>query len=203
MDGICLTEVENEIQEGKKALTEEDLEEIAEIERGDTVSTEEESQEEESIQDGFVGVTFGDVGTTTLQCNVCNPVDKGEYIELHHPTADRVLGQIEKVERKTDLSVDKAIELSNGERIGIDETIIATINIIGYRDERGLLKLPGNPFRAGEKIYLAKEDLIRDVIGLKEDENGAFIGKLRGHDIEVKLDINSIAQKHLSVLAKT
>ncbi|MFW6038752.1 MAG: ATP-binding protein [Candidatus Saliniplasma sp.] len=203
MDGICLTEVENEIQEGKKALTEEDLEEIAEIERGDTVSTEEESQEEESIQDGFVGVTFGDVGTTTLQCNVCNPVDKGEYIELHHPTADRVLGQIEKVERKTDLSVDKAIELSNGERIDIDETIIATINIIGYRDERGLLKLPGNPFRAGEKIYLAKEDLIRDVIGLKEDENGAFIGKLRGHDIEVKLDINSIAQKHLSVLAKT
>ncbi len=29
------------------------------------------------------------------------------------------------------------------------------------------------------------------------------MGKLRGHDIEVNLNINSIAQKHLSVLAKT
>ncbi|MFW6040994.1 MAG: ATP-binding protein [Thermoplasmatota archaeon] len=190
MDGICLTEIEEEMED-KKTLTDE------------TELNIEEDMDEEVNSFGFVGVTFGDVGTTSLQCNVCNPVDKGEYVKIDHPTAGMVLGQIEKIERKTDLSVDKARNLSNGEQVDIDETVIAHINIIGYRDQRGLLKVPGNPFRAGEEIYLADEKLIREVLGLKKDDTGAYIGKLRGHDIQVNLNINSIAQKHLSVLAKT
>lgn len=191
--------MENELTEETSTLTEEHR---YEAER-DQVSEKASDAGADPPSEDLVGVTFGDVGTTSLECNVSQPVDKGEYVKIEHPTAGDVLGQIEKIERKTDLSVDKADELSNGEDVDIDETVIAHINIIGYRDERGLLKVPGNPFRAGEEIKLADEGIIRDVLGLQEDEAGAFIGKLRGHDIEVNLNINSIAQKHLSVLAKT
>ena len=64
--------------------------------------------------------------------------------------------------------------------------------------------MPRTPFKAGEFIFRAEDELIRDVIGLKEDrETGAYIGLLSGHDIKVYVDINSMVQKHLSVLAKT
>ncbi|MFO8110354.1 MAG: ATP-binding protein [Thermoplasmata archaeon] len=184
MDGICLTDLEEPesgLEEAQKS------ENIRDKESKDTV----------------VGITFGDVGITSLKCNVCRPIDKGEYVMMAHPTADLVLGQVESVERKTNVSAEMAMELSMGEDVEIEETVIANIKVIGFRDNRSLLKTPGNPFRAGEKIYIAKDKLIKDVLGLKNDDSGAYVGKLRGHDIEVKLNINTMAQKHLSVLAKT
>ncbi|MBS3817720.1 MAG: ATP-binding protein [Candidatus Thermoplasmatota archaeon] len=167
--------------------------------------TEDESEPpaEDTQSYGRVGVTFGDVGTTSLKFNVSSPVNKGEYIQIAHPNIGWVLGQIDKIERQSDLSVDKAEELNDGKEVDIDDTVIAKVNIIGYRDEKDLLRVPGNPFRAGEPVYLAEEELIREVLGLKEDKEGAYIGKLRGHDIRVSMNINTIAQKHLSVLAKT
>ena len=33
--------------------------------------------------------------------------------------------------------------------------------------------------------------------------DGAFVGKLNGHNIDIYLDINSMVQKHISILAKT
>ncbi len=182
MDGMCLTELEEKEPEEQEALVEE-------YPIGSSTQV--------------VGITFGDVGTTNLKCNVCTPVDKGEYVQINHPSCGWVLGQVDKIERKTDVSMDKARDISKGEEVEIDETVIAYINVIGYRDHRNILKIPGNPFRAGEKIVLADEELIRAVLGLKDDDKGAYLGKLRGHDIPVNLNINSIAQKHLSVLAKT
>ncbi|MFW6375972.1 MAG: ATP-binding protein [Thermoplasmatota archaeon] len=175
MDGISLTDVEDD----DDALT------------------------EDSENYGRVGVTFGDVGTTELECNICSPVDKGEYVQMEHPTVGWVLGQIDSIERKTDVSIDKAIQITKGEEVDIEDTLVAKINVIGYRDENGLLKIPGSPFKAGENIYLADEKLIRDVMGLHEDQKGAYVGKLRGHDIKVNMNINAMAQKHISVLAKT
>lgn len=152
---------------------------------------------------GQVGVTFGDVGRTSLKFNVASPVEKGEYVQLSHPNVGWVLGQIDKIERQSDLSVDKARELNHGKDVEIDDTVIATVNVIGYRDNDDLLRVPGNPFRAGEPVYLAEEKLIREVLGLKDSKEGAYIGKVRGHDIKVNMNINAIAQKHISILAKT
>ncbi len=165
--------------------------------------TEHQERKDDSNGGGLVGITFGDVGTTMLQCNICTPADKGEYVMIEHSTAGTVLGRVDSIERRTNVSIEKAMELSEGKDVEIEESMIGHIHIIGYRDQRGLLKLPSNPFRAGEKIYFAQEKLIRDVLGLKNDDTGAYIGKLSGHDIPVNLNINSIAQKHLSVLAKT
>ncbi len=60
------------------------------------------------------------------------------------------------------------------------------------------------PFNAGSGIIRADEDLIRQVLGLNAaKENGAYIGLLKGHDLKVYLNVDSLVQKHICVLAKT
>ncbi len=158
----------------------------------------------DSISGNVVGIVYGDVGTSELKCSVTAPLEKGEYVQIPHQTCGKVLGQVDNMERKTDLSLDKAIQMSKGETMDIEEKELAMVNVIGYRDERGLLQTPKVPFKAGTPITLANDKLITKVIGIKHNEKtGAYIGLLNGHDVPIQLDINEMVQKHVSILAKT
>jgi len=153
---------------------------------------------------GFVGIIYGDVGSTSFKCSVVYPLERNEYVQVNHDSCGMVLGRVDEIERKTDLSLERAQQLSEGESVNIEEKVSATISIIGYRDDRNLLQVPRIPFRAGEVVYRAEESLIKKVVGLREDrEKGAYIGLLSGHTIPIYVDINSMVQKHVSVLAKT
>jgi hypothetical protein len=115
-----------------------------------------------------------------------------------------VLGQVVDVQRKTDLTIEKAKKISEGMSIDIDEMVAATVNIVGFRDDRGLLQVPRSPFKAGDMVFRARDELIKDSIGLKEHtKTGAYLGYLFGHDIRIEVDINAMVQKHVSILAKT
>ncbi len=151
-----------------------------------------------------IGMIYGDIGTTNFKCSVLAPVEKNEFVQVNHESCGTVLGRVDQIERKTDLSIEKAHLLAKGEHIQIEEMVSASIAIVGYRDERNLLQAPRTPFKAGEVVEKASESLIRKVVGLKEDRKaGAYIGMLRGHDVPVYLDINGLIQKHVSILAKT
>ncbi len=151
-----------------------------------------------------VGIIYGDVGTASFNLSVINNVEKMEYIQVHHDVDGWVLGQVMDMQRKTDLSLDRAKMISQGEDILIHEKVTAFVNVVGYRDERGLLQMPRTPFKAGLPAYKAKDEIIKKVIGLKEHTpTGAYLGLLFGHDIRVEMDINSMVQKHVSILAKT
>ncbi|MBI5000313.1 MAG: ATP-binding protein [Euryarchaeota archaeon] len=151
-----------------------------------------------------VGVIYGDVTTSEFKCAVNAPLERMEYVQVFHETCGPVLCQATSVERHTNLSIDKAQKIANGEQVSIEEKVSATISVIGYRDERNIMQCPQTPVKAGETIHRADEDLIRKVVGLKSDQKvGAYIGLLNGHDIPIYLDINTLVQKHLSVLSKT
>ena len=165
-----------------------------------------EFESESSVPSGLVsvGIIYGDVGTTQFKCNITGHIEQTDYVQMRHENVGWVLGQVDTINRKTDLSLEKAQEMAEGREMDIKELVFAAINVIGYRDERGLLQVPRTPFKAGEIVYRASEELIRDVVGLKDDpEKGAYIGLLNGHNIKIYLDINNIVQKHMSVLAKT
>lgn len=175
---------------------------------GDAMNQPSEAHDEEIgnkyDKSGIVGIIYGDVGTSDLKCSVTAPLEKGEYVQIPHDSAGMVLGQIDSMERKTNLSDDKALLLSQGEMLDIKEKVLARISILGYRDERGLLQTPKVPFKAGSPVMHATEDLIIKVIGIKhDDKTGAYIGMLMGHDIQIQLDINDMVSKHVSILAKT
>jgi DNA helicase HerA-like ATPase len=151
-----------------------------------------------------VGIIYGDVGTSSFNLSVTGNLEKMEYVQVEHDSDGWVLGQVSDMQRKTDLSLDRARMMSQGEDVAIHEKVTAHIDIIGYRDPRGLLQVPRTPFKAGHPVYRAKDEVIKRVIGLKENTpTGAYIGMLFGHDIRVEMDINSMVQKHVSILAKT
>lgn len=151
-----------------------------------------------------LGIIYGDVGTSSFNVSVTGDLEKLEYVQMEHDSDGWVLGQVADMQRKTDLSLEKAISISEGEEVAIHEKVTAHIDVVGYRDERGLLQVPRTPFKAGQPVYKAKDEVIRKIIGLKEDTpTGAYVGMLFGHDIRVEMDINSMVQKHVSILAKT
>ncbi len=151
-----------------------------------------------------VGIIYGNVGATSFNLRVLGDLQKMDYVQVMHPSHGWVLGQVAEMERKTDLTLERAKQLSEGMDVDIDEIVIAKISILGYRDERNLLQVPRSPFKAGGMVYHAKDELIKEVIGLRENTpTGAYLGKLFGYDIKVEVDINAMVQKHVSILAKT
>lgn len=206
---------------GKAALPEEEGEEIVEEEVLDdnvedvgtpdeVVVHRERKPSEHTLEDekyghlDGVGIIYGNVGATSFHLRVLGDLQKMDYVQVVHQSHGWVLGQVSDMERKTDLTLDRAKKLSEGMDVEIDEIVIAQISILGYRDERKLLQVPRSPFKAGDMVYRAKDQLIKEVIGLKENTpTGAYLGKLFGYDINVEVDINAMVQKHVSILAKT
>jgi len=157
-------------------------------------------------QDGLkhVGIIFGNVGTCDFLFRVFGEIETMEYVQVEHQHEGWVLGRVSSMERKTNLSLDRAKKIEDGEDVEIAEEVIARLDIVGFRDDRGLLQVPRTPFRAGDHVYKATDSLIKDVIGLKENmDTGAYVGLLFGHDIRVEVDINAMVQKHVCILAKT
>ena len=170
----------------------------------DEMSMESEESGEESQHTDAVGIIFGNVGSNEFRFLVAGHVEKTDYVKVRHDDCGWVLGQVMTIERKTDLSMERASLLLEGGDVKIDEKIPALVRVVGYRDDRNILQVPRTPFRAGAPVFKADDALIKNIIGLKDyTETGAYIGLLKGHDIRVEIDINSMVQKHLSVLAKT
>jgi len=151
-----------------------------------------------------VAIVYGNVGTLNFNCGVTNPLEKMEYVQVKHDLDGWVLGQVAEVENKTNLTIDGAVGMKDGTPVVIEEKQAAAISVIGYRDDRHLLQVPRTPLKAGSIVYRAKEELIKSVIGIKENnEAGAYIGLLSGHNVRIELDINVMVQKHVCILSKT
>ncbi|MCD6370315.1 MAG: ATP-binding protein [Thermoplasmata archaeon] len=160
-------------------------------------------KEKESLR--RVGIIYGEVGTTQFTFSVTGNVEQGDYVQVLHEKFGWVLGHVDEIKRKTNLSVEKAREIVFGKDMDVKEVLSATVVVIGYRDSKGLLQYPRIPFRVGTMVYLAQDSFIKKVIGIKEIKNtGAYIGRLyRYRSIPIYLDINAMVQKHVSILAKT
>ncbi|MFP4654820.1 MAG: helicase HerA domain-containing protein [Methanohalobium sp.] len=152
---------------------------------------------------GSVGVIFGETGTLEFKFLVSEsaPVHRGEYVKAWHESDGWVLAQVILIKRYSEKYTLK--EAKNGLRKDKSgDNIVAEATVIGNRDNSGLLRAPTIPFSPGDPIYKADNELINSVLGLsgKKDMN---IGLLEGTDIPVNLSVNSLVQRHCSILAKT
>ncbi len=136
---------------------------------------------------GSVGVIFGETGSHTFKFAVTDPaLKRTDYVKVWHATDGWVLGQVLSMTRSAADNKDR---------------IVAAVMVIGARDPQGLLRAPMTPFRPGDRVYEAEEDLIVNTLGLSE--GGAYLGFLDGTDIPVTVDRNKLIQKHCSILAMT
>lgn len=153
-----------------------------------------------------IGAVFGTVGSSSFRIAVSDAeLRRNDYVKCEHPQCGWVLGQVTDLQRESDVSYEKASRMLSGEQVTVQEKVIASVEMAGYRDKGGILKTPDTPLPAGSLIYRADSQIIKNVLGLdKRSKGNAYVGLLKGHDdIRVYLDINKLVSNHVSILAKT
>ena len=99
-----------------------------------------------------------------------------------------------------------SLEILPGAQI-TGETLFGTIQLVGYRDALGQIKIPRRPLNPGEKIHGVDYDFLAKFY--KFDENTSInIGNLIGYEkgeniVPVYIDVNKLVTEHLAILAMT
>jgi hypothetical protein len=162
---------------------------------------------------GSVGIISGETGSFGFNFLISDStaVHRGEYVKAWHESDGWVLCQVLSIKRSSDVannkhSFDEAKkvfeELKKESKTNKrSDRIVAEATVIGSRDPSGLLRSPKTPFSPGDDVFPADNDLISSSLGLSGNE--MYIGMLDGTDIPVHLSVNSLVQKHVSILAKT
>ncbi|HIK00893.1 TPA: ATP-binding protein [archaeon] len=132
-------------------------------------------------------------------------VRKGQFVELETDEG-RLVGRIEDIfkanryfERAESVrEYEKNKDMSSIFPVDRWEFTVARAKPLGIMANPGTLK-PSFPPSPGEKVFLASEDVLPKFLGL--DENGINLGTIEHHDIEVKINLTKLLQKHLAILA--
>jgi DNA helicase HerA-like ATPase len=152
-----------------------------------------------SIVKGTVGTIVGETNPLAFKFLIDKEVGRGTYIKAKAEGKDWILAQVEDIKRSN--SAYSVNQLSDASRnYDSREMMIAEARVIGV-GSNGRLRLPTSPAKPGDPVYVADEKLIKATLGLAKGD--MYIGLLRGYDIRVELDANTLVQKHCSVLAKT
>jgi hypothetical protein len=155
----------------------------------------------------IVGMIFGEVGYGDFNFIVSKEsnLQKGQYVKVNHEVYGWVLSQVVSISRFNERYTLNAITGTTIPREDITvEHTVANAKVIGYLDEKGMLKAPKMPFKPGEKVYEADSGIITRSLNLGS-KSGVYLGLLEGHSqsIPVYFNVNKLVQKHICVLAKT
>ncbi|MCK4928240.1 MAG: ATP-binding protein [Methanosarcinales archaeon] len=152
-----------------------------------------------------IGIIFGKTGTHDFRFAVPNSseVKRTDYVKVWHEKDGWTLAQVTSMTRSSDdFKLDEAADLAGGAKVeSPNSNLVADATVIGSRGDDGLLRSPRTPFIPGDKVFTADHQLIRSTLGLSHGD--VYMGLLEGHEIKVSLDMNSLIQKHCSILAKT
>lgn len=151
-----------------------------------------------------VGIIYGNVSSTAFEIAVSDPqLKRLDYVEVE-AEGHRVLAMVDAVVRRSNLSYEDALAIPEGVSADQEDQLSAAVRVIGYKDPQGRVQTPRSPFRVGIPVYLAEERLITLILGLENaPDEGAYLGFVKGSRVPVTLSMDTLAQKHLSVLAKT
>jgi DNA helicase HerA-like ATPase len=141
----------------------------------------------------------GETNSLSFKFLIEREVGRGAYVKAKAEGRDWVLAQVEDIKRS---NTAYNLNLLNGHSRDFQarERMIAETRVIGVGFE-GRLHLPTSPARPGEQVFIADEKLIKASLGLSKGD--MYIGLLKGYDLRVELDANTLVQKHCSILAKT
>lgn len=74
--------------------------------------------------------------------------------------------------------------------------VLGLMNKVGDKYKHWRVSLPPSP---GAKVLAADEQMLNDFIGFQPD--GLMLGKLQNHDVQAKVSMTRLLQKHLAILA--
>lgn len=152
-----------------------------------------------------VGVVFGNVSSNSFKCILTDlSIREMDHIEVHHPVEGWVLGSIDDIELRSDISKDDAFLHMMGRGKNATYRRIATVKMIGQRDKDDRLRRPLTPILPSSKVYKPDDGEVQTILGLHlSRKDGAYIGKLLNTEIDVVLDPFKLVQNHVSIIAKS
>jgi hypothetical protein len=132
------------------------------------------------------------------------PVRKGQLVQLQTEEG-LLIARVEEV-IKTNRYFIEAETVSEYERSGnpLDEVfpvsnwecLVAKARPLGvWHDEYSRVTFPPSP---GQKVFKVNEEVLERFFGF--DEKGVKLGKLEFHNVEAKLNVTRLFQKHLAIL---
>lgn len=170
--------------------------------------------------DKYIGKLIGNTGNPNdLKIALENSFSakRGEFVKIKHTELENegeayVLGRIVSISRNNILYNSNmgeglsSLEILPGAQI-TGETLFGTIQLVGYRDALGQIKIPRRPLNPGAKVYGVDYNFLSKFY--KFDENASInIGNLIGYEkgeniVPVYIDVNKLVTEHLGVLAMT
>lgn len=170
--------------------------------------------------DKYIGKLIGNTGNPNdLKIALENSFSakRGEFVKIKHKESELegdtyVLGRIVSVSRSNILYNSNmgeglsSLEILPGAQV-TGETLFGTIELVGYRDSAGQIKIPRRALNPGEKVYGVDYGFLSKFY--KFDENTSInIGNLIGYEkgdniVPVYLDVNKLVTEHLAILAMT
>ncbi len=177
------------------------------------------------VVDKYIGKLIGNTGNPNdLKIALENSFSakRGEFVKIKHRESEEdggdtyVLGRIVSISRSNILYNSNmggegglsSLEILPGAQVTGGETLFGTIELVGYRDNYGQIKVPRRPLNpGGEKVYGVDYEFLSKFY--KFDENTSInIGNLIGYDkgsniVPVYLNVNKLVTEHLAVLAMT
>ncbi|MFP3949527.1 MAG: helicase HerA domain-containing protein [Candidatus Micrarchaeia archaeon] len=138
-----------------------------------------------------------------------SPVKKGQFIQTTSEEgiifgyvseitrANRYFERAESVaeyERETPISTHFPIK--SWEYAIAEVRVLGRMRKLGDKYIQSRVSLPPSP---GTKVIEADEGMLKDFVGFVP--NGLLFGKLQNHEVEAKIDMTRLLQKHLAILA--
>ena len=170
--------------------------------------------------DKYIGKLIGNTGNPNdikIALENSFSAKRGEFVKIRHQETENeaetyVLGRIVSVSRNNILFNSNMgeglsqLDILPGAQI-TGETLFGTIELVGFRDSAGQIKIPRRALNPGEKVYGVDYNFLSGFY--KFDENTSIhIGNLIGYEkgdniVPVYLDVNKLVTEHLAILAMT
>src|SRR5919197_512555 len=159
-----------------------------------------------------LGIVVGPTKPDQITFEARRPVSLGEYVMILSSEQEKILGVIESSSIKSDALSDdisnfqEAIEskqvASKNKR---DKSYKANVKILGLLEELKKCKpiLPEVPPLPGTEVFEAKPHELESIFNPTNDEWLRIGTLLRQKDVDVKININKVATRHLGILAMT
>ncbi|MBM3282024.1 MAG: ATP-binding protein [Candidatus Diapherotrites archaeon] len=135
-------------------------------------------------------------------------VHRGQFVEIPY-SEGTIIGMVTNV-LKTNKYFERADTVKEFEAQGTKlfeqfpvnewEYVMAVTSPLGVFTSENKIKRTTFPPSPGSKVYNANTEHIRKFLGFDE-EKGLHLGKLEFHDVNVKLNLSKLLQKHLAILA--
>mgnify|MGYP001296014309 CR=1 FL=1 len=138
-----------------------------------------------------MGTIVGETTPVAFKFLINKEVGRGAYVKAKGEGREWILAQVEDIKRSnTAYSINQLTDAARN--YDSKEMMIAESRVIGV-ESNGKLRLPTSPARPGDPVFVADEKLIKATLGLSRGD--MYIGMLKGYDIRVELDANTLVQK--------